>query len=327
MIGGPGVGRAARLEGKLRALFPLYLLLLRLATRHPNGFGEKVQYKIARDRRPLLKVFADKLESKEYVRRRLGPGFTPEVLAVADRAGDLPWAELPDEVAFKVSHGSGGGVISSAGQDPEARVPEATIENAWGNSAGVHPTNADPERVGAFLDMHLSLDFFWMFAEWGYREVRRRALAEEIIEGPGGGDPLEYRLYTFSGRCALIIAGTSLIHPNPPLDIFLPDWTRLDATRPGTQPHDSVPERPPFLGEMIDAAEVLGAGTDFLRVDVLASEERFWIGELTSYPYAGRLPFEPPEIERWAGELWDHPADYSTLPQGSYPLPPLDSST
>ena len=324
-VNGRAPARAARLRGRLGFLFPVYEGLIRLKTREPVEFRHKVEFKMARDRRPLLQTFADKLEVRRYVDQVLGPGYTPEVLANALKAGDLPWEDLPAEVAFKVNHGSGGGVILREDATATARVPDAVITNAWKDSIAVRPGNVQSGSVAALLDMHLGLNYYWVFGEWAYREIRRCAFAEEVVRGPDGGNPLEYRCYTFDGKCEVIIAGTALTDPNPPMDVFLADWTVVDATRPGTRRHEILPGRPAFLGEMVEVAETLGRETDFVRVDFLASEERFWVGELTSYPYGGRVPLEPPERERWLGDFWTLPSDYSSLPQGSYPLPPLDS--
>jgi len=313
--------RNARVRGRFRFLLPFFNLLLKIKTRNPVGFNEKVEYKMARDRRPLLTVFADKLEAKKYVEQVLGPGYVPEVLAVADRASDLPWDELPREYLAKVNHGCGGGVIVSDDAYPDQEVPEATIANAWKLPRVIAPRNAAAKAIAGLLDLHLALDYGCVSGEWAYHGIDRRAFAERLTRGPADGDPVEYRLYVFSGSCQMIIVGTALIHPNPPMDVFLPDWTRLDATRPGTRHHELAPERPAFLSEMVEAAEALGRDTDFLRVDVLASDSRFLVGELTNYPYAGRVPIEPVQVDLWLGGLWAQPADYGTLPTRNYPLP------
>ena len=73
---------------------------------------------------------------------------------------------------------------------------------------------------------------------------------------------------------------------------------------------------------MIAIANELSAETDFLRVDLIRSEGRILVSELTNYPNAGRLPVVPDSFERRLGDLWTLPRDYSTLPQGTYPLRP-----
>ena len=61
---------------------------------------------------------------------------------------------------------------------------------------------------------------------------------------------------------------------------------------------------------MLEIAEALGAGVDFVRVDLYCLERRVVFGELTNYPLAGRAAFEPAEFDRWLGGWW-------TLPHGA----------
>lgn len=304
-------------RGGLRFLVPAYLAGLRLRSRHPVGFDEKVRYKIARDRRPLLTSFSDKLDAKAYVSRVLGPGHAPEVLAEAERAADLPWADLPPEMAVKTNHGSGACVVIWKGAEPDSTVPDPTIENAWATSI-VQPSAAEPKAVAAFLEMNLKLNFFWMYGERGYRNVRPRAFAEEFLTGSDGGRPLDYRFYVFNGTCEVVLVLSANETDSMTADFFLPDWTHLQATR-GNYPNDAVvPGQPPNLPEMLEMAGRLGRETDFVRVDFILSGGRILVGELTNYPNAGRVPARPPEFERWLGNLWELPENYRDLPRGGY---------
>lgn len=287
---------------------------------------------MARDRRPILTVFADKVETREYVGRRVGAEYVPTTLAVADSAARLPWADLPAELAVKVSHGSGGCVISWQGADPEARVPEPTLANAW-TRASVRPSAGDPDSISAFLDLHLGLSYDSMFGEAAYRNVRPRVLAEEFLPGDDGRLPVDYRMYCFDGRCEVVMVITGQVEPPRQIeasylaDFFLPDWTHLDGLREGAAHHEEIPGRPDDLDVMLAVAGALSEGQDFLRVDLIRSGGRVLVSELTTFPNAGRIPATPESFERWLGGLWNLPADYSKLPQGTYPLPPLDSST
>lgn len=329
-----GLGRAAwaaRSSGAFRFLIQPNNLWRRLRSRNAEGFNEKVEYKMARDRRPILTVFADKLEAREYACRRVGAEFVPTTLAVSDSAVELPWADLPDEMAVKVTHGSGGCVISSwQGSEPGVTVPGASLANAW-TRASVKPPALDPTAAAAFLDMHLDLSYFWTHGEWGYRDVRPKVLVEEYLPGVGGRPPVDYRMYCFGGRCEVVLVITgNVVRPSGVdirylSDFFSRDWTHLEGSREESAPHPETPSRPDDLEAMLAISDTLSEGNDFLRVDLIRSEGRILVGELTNYPNAGGLRANPPSFERWLGSHWKLPSDYSTLPQGTYPLPPLDS--
>ena len=319
----------ARRSGRLRFLLGPANLWRLVRSRKAEGLNEKVRYKMARDRRPILTVFADKLEAREYVRRTVGSEFVPVTLAEAPNASGLPWSDLPDEIAVKATHGSGACVIAWEGANAEARVPEATLANAWAR-VSVRPSAADPDSITAFLDMHLSLSYFWMFGEWGYRDARPRVLAEEFLSGADGRLPVDYRMYCFGGRCeAIMVITGNVVAPTRRYvdylaDFFLPDWKHLDGRREGSAHHETVPERPDDLDRMLAVSNALSKGQDFLRVDLIRSGGRVLVSELTSFPNAARVRATPPSFERWLGSHWKLPSDYSTLPQGSYPLPPFD---
>ena len=61
---------------------------------------------------------------------------------------------------------------------------------------------------------------------------------------------------------------------------------------------------------MIEIAERLGVGIDFVRVDLYALPERIVCGELTNYPLAGTGWFDPPEFDRRLGAFWTVPRRY-----------------
>lgn len=322
---------AARRSGRLRFLLGPANLWLLVSSRKAQGLNEKIRYKMARDRRPILAVFGDKLEAREYARRTVGLEFVPVTLAEAPSASELPWPDLPNEVAIKATHGSGACVIAWEGADPKARVPEARLDNAW-TRASVRPSAADPDSVSTFLDMHLPFSYYWMFGEWGYRDVRPRVLAEEFLPGEGGGLPVDYRMYCFDGRCEVILVITGNVIPPAGMnakylsDFFGRDWTHLEGVREESARHPEPPARPDDLEGMLAVADALSEGNDFLRVDLIRSGGRVLVSELTSYPNAARAPANPPSFERWLGSHWKLPSDYSNLRQGSYPLPPLTPS-
>ena len=55
---------------------------------------------------------------------------------------------------------------------------------------------------------------------------------------------------------------------------------------------------------MIEVAERLGAGFDFVRVDLYDLPDGPRFGELTFTPGAGLDPFHPPEYDQRLGDLW-----------------------
>ena len=302
----------------MRPVMPAYMAILRLRTRRPVTFSEKIRYRIARDRRPMLTSFADKLEARRYVAGAVGPEYVPEVLSVASRTADLEWSGLPEEMAVKTNHGSGACVVIWNGADPAERVPDASVRNAW-RTAAVKPSAADPERMAAFLDMNLKLNYYWMYGEWAYRDVRPRVFAEEYLAGEGGSAPDDYRFFVFDGKCELVLVVAGDPTGSRTGSFFRPDWTGLDAVPIHLRRASSRPERPRELPEMLQIANRIGRDCDFLRVDLILSGGRILVGELTNYPNAGRVGYRPADFDRWLGDFWTGAEGPGRLPPCGYP--------
>ena len=89
--------------------------LARLGTR----FNNKVHYRMAFDRRPILGTFCDKYAMRAYVTERVGAGFLPALYDVGPVA-TLDPRRWPREFVLKPTHGSGVGLIVTE-QAPRAR--------------------------------------------------------------------------------------------------------------------------------------------------------------------------------------------------------------
>jgi hypothetical protein len=69
------------------------------------------------------------------------------------------------------------------------------------------------------------------------------------------------------------------------------------------------------LNEMIAAAERLGRGLDFVRVDLYHSTYGVMLGEITLYPESGvqNSPTACPHFNQWLSGFWQHPGHTKTL--------------
>jgi hypothetical protein len=144
--------------------------------------------------------------------------------------------------------------------------------------------------------------------EWAYSRVPRRIIVEERLSRADGGIPADYKLFVFHGRCAYIQVDIDRFAERSH-DFFDRDWNHL-ALRGGLPWADPTPPPPPHLAEMIDIAERLGAGTDFVRVDLYDVDGHVVFGELTSYPAGGDNPFDPEEWDEIFGRQWTVPRRY-----------------
>ncbi len=136
--------------------------------------------------------------------------------------------------------------------------------------------------------------------EWLYSRIERGLLVEPFI-GSDGTLPVDYKFYVFGGRVAAVQVHErrEQAHRWMLLD---PAWRRLSAT--GDWAAGVVPPRPASLAVMVAAAARLGAGIDFVRVDLYDINGAPRFGEMTFYPGSGLDPFETDAIDLWLSALW-----------------------
>jgi hypothetical protein len=244
--------------------------------RRPQFFTELVQVRKLSDDDPRFQIYADKVAVKEVVKRVLGPDWLIPTLWVGK--------VLPEHCPFgspfvvKANHASGWNafVQSMEGLDwRELRVRTAKwVETPWREDV-VEP--------------------------W-YNRIDRQLIVEPIV-GSADGLP-DYKFFVFGGRVEFIQLDTDRFtgHRRAFYDRA---WRKQDISLgyPVLESRAAAPPR--HLAAMTEAAETLGAPFDFVRIDLYDLPEGPKFGEVTFSPNSGFEPFNPPEMDRLFGRLWE----------------------
>jgi hypothetical protein len=151
--------------------------------------------------------------------------------------------------------------------------------------------------VMAKCALWLNSNYYSDGGEWAYKHIDPRIIVEEFISDGTGRSPLNHRVFVFGGQVELI-----QVDDGERCDYYDRAWNRLDF-RGRSEPIGGVP-RPALLGDLIDCAEALGAGLDFIRVDLYITT-KVYFGEMTVYPLAGLRKFVPEKWNRYFGDLWN----------------------
>lgn len=259
-----------------------------------------------RDHRQLVITFADKAAVRDYVATIVGPQYLPYAHAIVDNPSDLLDIRLPDAYVVKPTHGSGAVIIVSARAPATARLPAGSHDWTYQHVQPEFAPRADVVRLAqGWLSQLYGLG---PNREWVYGRVPRRVIVEELLCGPEGTIPVDFKLFVFHGRCMYIqIDADRFGHRTQ--DFFLPDWEHLPLSGgpPWACPR---PAKPTALTEMIEVAQRLGTDTDFVRVDLYCIEGRVVFGELTSFPAGGDSPFDPEHFNEEFGSHWTVPHAY-----------------
>lgn len=252
--------------------------------RDPKTFTEKVCHKLVYDRRPIARIYADKLAVRDYVGAICSSVRLPRLLGRFEAEEDIPAALPAAPWVMKASHGSGMNLICD------------------------RPGAVSGTLVHRSAHRWLQRDYAVRFWEWQYLRLPRRILFEEYL-GNGRQTPDDFKFYVMNQKVRFIEVDQAryIRHTR---DFFWPDWSPVHS-RIGPAPTAAVlPARPARLAHLIEIAETLAQDTDFLRVDLYAIGDEIYFGELTHSPAAGHFGFADPALDAELGSYWSLPARY-----------------
>jgi hypothetical protein len=244
----------------------------------PRTFNERILRRKVFDRRPILTQLTDKYAVRHYVAQRLGPEILPAVYSVNSDPAAIPFADLPRPFVVKPTHGSGWVRII---RDKAA---------------------LDVQELVNTCNLWLGTSYYNRTRERHYRQITPRIMVEEFIDDGSGSAPMDYKFFTFHGKVHLIqIDGFRFTHHRCAL--YDRDWRDTGARVQLDRFEDPIRE-PPNLALMLQTAEKLGAGLDFVRVDLYDVGSRIYFGEMTATPGGGFARFDPPAMDEHLGRLW-----------------------
>jgi hypothetical protein len=152
--------------------------------------------------------------------------------------------------------------------------------------------------------------------EWAYKGIEPRVFAEEWIGPPNIEGIVNYKIFCFDGepKAFKIVSGHGRTRYGTHYDLELNDLGIIAGEEPRLEPAI----RPANFDKMLDLARKLSRGLDFLRVDMYNIDGRIYVGELTSYPNAGIVPFIPQSLDELLGTYWNV-SSMTYLPFASLP--------
>jgi len=289
-----------------------YRRLKREAPEHPVGFSEKLLYRMAHDRRPLLTVFADKVAVRDYVAARVGTDVLPVTYGIYNDARAIEWARIPTDFVLKASHGSGATAIVWSGAPRGTKRPTPHERRTWTWRAVLHPEDLDRVALGELAAgwLDLSYEMTTLRPEWAYADVTPRLLVEELLLDGSDHFPNDYKFFMFDGHCAAVRAHTDRFGQHR-AQWLSEEWIPLDAQTPSIAPFEGVFPRPTNFARLLEVAKELSRGVDFVRVDLYDLDDRVVFGEMTNYPSAGKVVYTPTTFDAYLGSFWRLPSDLS----------------
>jgi hypothetical protein len=285
----------------------------RLRLRRAREFNAMVQYRMVKDRRDELIVFADRVAVRDFVSRRVGDDLLTNLYAVITSADEVDDLELPREYVVKATHGSGAILIVSEHASPGTGVPAPG--SGWSRSIA-HADDVSRADLRRLCGEWLQLRYSSEWSEWAYTRIPSRVMFEEALLDELGQPPHDYKFFVFDGVPRLVQVDVSRFAGHQ-RNLYSPAWELIDVKYLYPRAEHII-EPPRQLATMLEVAAELGRGIDFVRVDLYDLGDRVVFGELTNYPEGGSGFFVPATFDLELGRHWkvnvrQHVADVPKL--------------
>jgi glycosyltransferase involved in cell wall biosynthesis len=287
-------------------------ILLKTKYRNPRTFNEKLRYKLFNDERALLGIFTDKIEAKRFIANIFGWESLPKTYYHSSLVSDLNLQNLPRECVVKASHLSGGALIISC----DAPRGLAISRSPFGRTL-IHPDDLKEQDLNLFAEGILNIDYLTgAFSDKGYVGLPRRFIVEELIKGETIDESVfDIKIFVLNGVPRLIrkMQSSDFGQEEKFVNDFLPDGTRINSLfyEPG-KIYNSGPielsKLPVYISKLLEISKKFGEFTDFIRVDFLCTDEKYFIGELTNFPTGTRGGWNPNKVAQYLSHFY-HPWD------------------
>ena len=239
-----------------------------------SGFSDRLYASKFMPITPEMVRLADKAAVKEIVRERLGPDWVVPTHFVGESLPPVDHRTWPLPFVIKATHGSGWNIFVR--EPPDWPAIERTL-SSW--------LRRKPYRFRG---------------EFHYRQITPRVIVEPMINGRDL--PNDYKVLVIGGKARFVQVdtGREAVHHQAYYDR---NWQKLPITR-GHPPDPELRSAPARLPELLEAAERMAAGFDFLRVDFYEVDGQPYFGEGTFFPGAAVNRFDPLEYEQIIGDMW-----------------------
>jgi len=283
----------------------LFLQYMGRAPRYiePRNWTDKMQWRKVFDRNPLFRVYADKVDVRQYIESLGTTVRCPEFLWVGSDPDRIPFDSLSGPYVVKPAIASGQVIMVR------------------------DPRQADETAIKAACKEWLAQrDYGLDSVEWGYWGRTNRILIEEFLPGLDGQDQIEnWKFFVFGGRVGFVQL-ESKKNGRAHLTFFNREGERMPIAKwvgRLAPEHMDKPDRdariPDRFADLVHDAELLAGSIDHVRVDLYNLNGETWFSELTPYDGAGYSFLYPEDdshdgvpaahLDGEIGALWQLPPD------------------
>ncbi len=253
----------------------------------PKLFTEKLQWIKLFYAHPDMKRCVDKIDFKDYVKEKIGDGYTARIITV--------W-NSPEEVSIKSIKAKKFVIKSTLQSDGIFIVPVTSIDQ-------LDISALEKEIKEKWFDTRLLLTNSYCSAYYG---AKPRVVIEEFIEEFANAAN-DYKLFCFHGQPAFFYVAEDHFKNGEnqnvyPITFFDLNWKPMDV-KYGNHTINPDVKKPVHFDQMIELAKKLAEPFPFVRVDFFDTNEKLYLAELTFYPGGGVTPYHPESFNRKMGSM------------------------
>lgn len=259
-----------------------------LNLKRPLTFSEKLQWLKLYDHKELYTLIADKVTFKLWVTEKIGAEYVIPTFGIWDKPEEIDFGILPEKFVIKCNHSSGNNYIHRE----KAKINKSLVLNT--------------------INSNWNYQYYYRGAEWPYKNIKRKILAEKYIEDVSGDSLPDYKFYCFNGRPIYVQINSYGNHYrfNIPYKVksyqlfYNMRWERQNFAHGYPKMGEFEIDCPTNFDKMKEIAAKLSKDIPFVRVDLYNINGIIYVGELTFYPYNGFARFKPNgKWDRILGEL------------------------
>lgn len=246
---------------------------------NPITFQEKIQWLKLNQKNDEMTKLVDKSLVKKWVSQRIGSQYVIPTLGEWTKFEEIDFNKLPEKFVLKTTHGGG-----------NTGVVICTDIN-----------NFDVDRAYRRLNSSLTLDIYRQYREWPYKNIKKKIIAEKLIEMPDRKEMIDYKIFCFNGHPKYIQVIQNR-RTNETIDFFDTEWNHMEfvGLNPNAENANGDIPKPRVLNEMLLIASKLSENFKFVRIDLYVIVDKIYFGEITFYPGSGFGRFSP---EYWNSNL------------------------
>ena len=255
---------------------------------NPKSFNEKIQWlslNYYANNDEIHKI-VDKYEFKDYIKEKLGDGYTIPLLGKWDKPCDIDYDSLPEKFVLKSNWGGDGNQVKIIKNKVELNIDELNKElSKWISFEG------NP--------------YYYAF-NGPSKGSKPCIIAEEFVEEIEQGNH-EFKIFCFNGEPELFY--TANYDPNNHANKFFAyydlDFNRLPFINGTWIDNSSNVQKPAQWNQMLEISKILSKDFPFVRVDFYLTQENLYLGELTFTPGGGLNKYTPVDWDYKMGEMLD----------------------